>query len=107
MTCCGQRRAAVTTAGQVLRPTPTQLGALPPTASRPAPAPAPARAPVRPPAASLFGGVALRYLARSPVVVLGPVTGMEYRFSGADPVQPVARADRDALLQTGHFAMVG
>lgn len=60
---------------------------------------------MRPPAASLFGGVALRYLARSPVAVRGPVTGMEYRFSGADPVQPVARADRDALLQTGHFAI--
>jgi hypothetical protein len=28
---------------------------------------------------------------------------MTYRFSGSDPVQRVARADRDALLRTGHF----
>jgi hypothetical protein len=28
---------------------------------------------------------------------------MTYRFSGAEPVQRVARADRDALLRTSHF----
>jgi hypothetical protein len=55
-------------------------------------------------AAAPFGAVRLRYLARSPVIVRGPVTGATYRFSGTDPVQPVARADRDALLRTGHFA---
>jgi len=79
--------------------------AFPPTASRPAAAPAPAPEPR--PAATLFGAVSLRYLARSAVVVRGPVTGMQYRFSGAEPVQRVARADRDALLRTGHFAMAG
>lgn len=55
------------------------------------------------PAASLFGAVTLRYLARSSVVVRGPITGMTYRFSAAEPVQRVARADRDALLRSGHF----
>jgi hypothetical protein len=54
--------------------------------------------------ASPFGAVRLRYLARPAVLVRGPVTGATYRFSGAEPVQPVARADRDALLRTGHFA---
>jgi hypothetical protein len=39
--------------------------------------------------------------------VRGPITGKDYRFSGAAPVQRVARADRDALLRTGHFAQEG
>lgn len=47
---------------------------------------------------------ALRYLARSPVLVRGPATGVEYRFSAAQPVQRVALADCEALLRTGHFS---
>lgn len=52
------------------------------------------------------GTLALRYLARSPVLVHGPRTGRPYRFSGAAPVQAVARADADALLASGHFQRV-
>ena len=63
----------------------------------------PATAP-RPALGAPFGAVALRYLARSPIVVRGPVSGTEYRFSAAQPVQRVARADREALLRTGHFS---
>lgn len=54
-----------------------------------------------------FGALGLRYLARSPIIVRGPATGIEYRFSAARPVQQVARADRDALLRTGHFTLQG
>ncbi len=59
------------------------------------------------PAALQFGAGGLRYLARSPIVVRGPATGIEYRFSAAQPVRLVARADRDALLRTGHFSQEG
>jgi hypothetical protein len=69
--------------------------------ARPAP---PAIVP-RPAAAAPIGAVGLRYLARSPIVVRGPVSGIEYRFSAAQPVQRVARADREALLRTGHFSL--
>lgn len=45
----------------------------------------------------------LRYLAKAPVVVNGPKTNVEYHFSGAQPVQPVAAADVELLLETGFF----
>jgi hypothetical protein len=51
-----------------------------------------------------LGAVALCYLARSPIVVRGSVSGREYRFSAAAPVQLVARADVEPLLSTAHFA---
>ena len=68
------------------------------------PRPAPSAIAVRPGVVAPFGAVSLRYLARSPIVVRGPVSGIEYRFSAAQPVQRVARADREALLRTGHFS---
>ena len=68
------------------------------------PRPAPPAIAPRPPVVAPFGAVGLRYLARSPIVVRGPVSGIEYRFSAAQPVQRVARADREALLRTGHFS---
>lgn len=49
------------------------------------------------------GALRLRYLARLPVAVRGPASGRLYRFSGVEPVQPVARADAEALLASGHF----
>ena len=71
--------------------------------------PAPPAMALRPavaaPIGAPFGAVGLRYLARSPIVVRGPVSGIEYRFSAAQPVQRVARADREALLRTGHFSL--
>ncbi len=59
------------------------------------------------PASSLFAAVNLRYLARSPIVVRGSATATEYHFSAAQPVQRVARADREGLLRTGHFRQEG
>ena len=69
-------------------------------------APIPPRIPPRPTAigSTLFAAQALRYLARSPIIVQGPSTGVQYRFSAAQPVQRVARADCEALLRSGHFA---
>ena len=69
------------------------------------PRPAPPAIVPRPPGVAPFGVVGLRYLARSPIIVRGPVSGIEYRFSAAQPVQRVARADREALLRTGHFSL--
>ena len=74
----------------------------------PAGAPRPAPVAALPPMSPLsFGAVGLRYLSRSPIVVRGPSSGAEYRFSAAQPVQRVARADREALLRTGHFVLEG
>lgn len=50
-----------------------------------------------------FGAVRLRYLARPPILVHGVASGRSYRFSGADPVRDVARADVAVLLASGHF----
>lgn len=49
------------------------------------------------------GGVALRYLAQAPILVRGPASGRSYRFSGAAPLQSVARDDAPPLLASGHF----
>ena len=71
---------------------------------RPAPPAIAPRPAVVAPVVVPYGAVGLRYLARSPIIVRGPVSGIEYRFSAAQPVQRVARADREALLRTGHFS---
>ena len=107
MACCGQKREAL---GQALTTTrSTNVQAVPtrtPTrstsfADSPPPAPRPAAALASVP----FGAVGMRYLARSPIVVRGPTSGIEYRFSAAQPVQRVARSDCATLLRTGHFSM--
>ena len=117
MACCGQKRQALIQSSTVARsgsvPVQMQVQTAPPRTpdrstsfAEPRLAP-PATAP-RPALGATFGvpfgAVALRYLARSPIVVRGPVSGFEYRFSAAQPVQRVARADREALLRTGHFS---
>ena len=76
-------------------------------ADAPRPAAVAALPPVSPVSTLSFGAVGLRYLSRSPIVVRGPSSGAEYRFSAAQPVQRVARADREALLRTGHFVLEG
>jgi len=45
----------------------------------------------------------LRYLAKSAIVVNGPATNAQYRFSGVQPIQMVAVADVEPLLETGFF----
>lgn len=47
--------------------------------------------------------VPLRYLAGSPLSLLGPVTARAYAFSASQPVQPVAAADAMALLGSRMF----
>ena len=47
--------------------------------------------------------VPLRYLAGSPLSLLGPVTARAYEFSPGQPVQPVAAADAMALLGSRLF----
>ncbi len=47
--------------------------------------------------------VRLRYLENSPILVRGPATGREYRFSRANPDQPVDARDAEALLRTRFF----
>jgi len=51
----------------------------------------------------MFGSVPIRYLANASIIVRGPATQKEYRFSGAQPLQQVARADVEALLASGYF----
>lgn len=109
MSCCGQRRQALATTGSnnpsqrnvAMSPQPPPLIARPSTSFAETPARGARPASVAAPAAS--GSHSLRYLARAPVIVRGPASGAEYRFSAAQPVQRVARADVDALLRTGHF----
>ncbi len=49
------------------------------------------------------GTILLKYRAGGPIVVAGPATGKRYRFSVAEPLQLVARADAERLLATGLF----
>jgi hypothetical protein len=101
------RAVSASTGGSsgVARPTAT-MPARPTGAMTPAPAAARSVA-VGGSAVSSIATESLRYLARSAIVVRGPSTGIEYHFSGAQPVQRVARADRDALLRSGHFSVQG
>ncbi len=50
-----------------------------------------------------YSSVILRYLENSPILVPGPVTGRQYEFSGARPVQAVDGRDAVALLRTRFF----
>ena len=109
MACCGQKRAAMANA------TPMRRDALPvttPARFTSVADAAPASKPAAPGAlvsgqASVPGAIPLRYLARSPIVVHGPVSGRIYRFNAAEPVQLVGRADAQSLLATGHFRRDG
>ncbi|MEO7009750.1 MAG: hypothetical protein ABI156_11435 [Caldimonas sp.] len=47
--------------------------------------------------------MALRYIERNGVIVRGPASGTQYRFSVANPVQGVDVRDADALLRSGLF----
>jgi hypothetical protein len=47
--------------------------------------------------------VSVRYTESQSVVVRGPVTGLRYAFSSADPVQTVDQRDAAALLQARFF----
>jgi hypothetical protein len=50
-----------------------------------------------------YGVVRLRYLERSPIRVRGPVSGRQYEFSAAAPMQAVDSRDAAQLLATRFF----
>jgi len=86
MGCCGQKRAAFAN-----RATPvTRRNPPPHDSSTPSSRP----------------GVKLRYREQSPIRVEGPVTGIKYEFSGANPVQVVHRQDAEVLEKTPFFHRV-
>jgi hypothetical protein len=66
----------------------------------PAPPPAP---PVPAPATATGARCALRYLARTPVVLRGAATGIEYRFDAQRAERLVDVRDAEALLRTPFF----
>lgn len=45
----------------------------------------------------------LRYVERKGVVVRGPASGVDYRFTAESPVQGVDVRDADSLLRSGLF----
>ena len=45
----------------------------------------------------------LRYLASSPVLAVGTITGRSYAFSGDAAVQSVDARDADSMLASRHF----
>ena len=49
------------------------------------------------------GGVTLKYVEDSPILVRGSSTGRHYQFSGVSPVQEVDARDAMAMLRTGYF----
>ncbi len=49
----------------------------------------------------------LRYLGGRPVVITGPATGTQYRFSGVDRVRLVEPRDAVAILRSGAFRLEG
>jgi hypothetical protein len=109
MGCCGQNRAkliSTESSRSSFQPGDMRLKAAA------APTPVPARsspsaknpAPTAPRASAGFARpVLVRYLARSPVLVQGPISGRAYQFSAASPVQPVDARDVQALLNSQCF----
>lgn len=80
---------------------PVKLGNVPASGDRPAtPASAPEAVSSGVPA---YLSVRLRYLERSPILVRGPETGRQYRFSATEPLQTVDPRDAPALLRSGFF----
>ena len=110
MSCCGQKRAEAQTshAGWQSNATKPNRFASSDDVTR-----MPSGSPPRPEASHLspplapVGTVPLRYLANASIVVRGPISHKEYRFSGREPVQRVARADVDHLVATGYFRREG
>lgn len=82
MGCCGQKRDALTNQ--------LQDDEAPVTDARPS---------VRPSGVT----VRIRYLKQSPIIVLGPVTGRRYYFSGRDPIQSVDAGDAPSFVRVGFF----
>jgi hypothetical protein len=104
MACCGQKRAALTSAP----PAAVTLSSLtPPATNNRQPAIASQQLAVHTQPAQpspRYSSVALRYTETSPILVKGPATGRQYQFSGPNPVQAVDARDAAALLRTRFFS---
>ncbi len=101
MGCCGQRRENLRSSSGV----PMAPPASPPIAhssERSAPAGRQAPGPVW----RGYASVRLRYTESSPVLVLGPATGWQYRFSGDSPIQLVDVRDADAFVRSRFFVRI-
>ena len=111
MGCCGQNRATLSNLPQATTRSMEMRSNLP--------GPAPFRdglsTPAWPPNAAAerrgIGSSArpgsrampLRYVERNAVMVRGPASGTDYRFTAESPVQSVDVRDADALLRSGLF----
>ena len=102
MGCCGQKRAALTsaTAAAVTRPSQSQPAAIsqPPIAGQQVAVHTKSAQPL--PANTSVG---LRYTQTSSILVRGPASGRQYRFSDSNPVQALDGRDVAALLRTAFF----
>jgi hypothetical protein len=100
MGCCGQRRMA----RQGGPPPPLRTGPAPAVEGSPRSVPRPVSAPP-----AVLGGatVTVRYRASASILVRGPVSGRQYRFSPERPVQTIDARDLEALLRTSVFVRSG
>jgi hypothetical protein len=109
MGCCGQKRAEISRAAATPQATNWGMNRASQAVQPPMGVPQGPRASesnTERAAPSAWGTVLLRYSETSAVRVVGPVTGRNYAFSAAVPVQPVAAQDVDALLATRFFRRV-
>ena len=110
MGCCGQNRAEFNNLPPVTRsrevrsdlPGPTGFRAALSTPTSPPNAAAERRG-IGSSARPVGRAMSLRYVERNGVIVRGPASGAEYRFSVESPVQSVDVRDADALLRSGLF----
>ena len=107
MGCCGQKRANLKSTAPPPTASPTTMPAnaqfvqsaqLHNQPRSPSSQPAPGGA------QPMHEAVTLRYLESSPIRVRGLVTGQQYEFSGARPIQVVDARDAQAFLRTRFFA---
>jgi hypothetical protein len=93
MGCCGQKRMPLK------RPQTASAAS-----RRPASSPALQAAASTPrPSISAVASISLRYLRQGGIILRGPVTGRQYSFTAARPIQPVDAQDAAALLRTSWF----
>jgi hypothetical protein len=94
MGCCGQTRSA---------PPVRRVAAAPPRAIGGQLQPSPAVAAA---GASPSGTARLRFVRQDSILVRGPITGRQYAFSGAAPIQQVDVLDAASLLRTSWFRRI-
>jgi hypothetical protein len=109
MGCCGQKRAEISRTAATSLATNWGVNRASPAVQPPMGDPQGPRtsgSSTEHAAPSAWGTVLLRYSETSAVRVVGPVTGRNYAFSAAVPVQAVAPQDVEALLATRFFRRV-